>query len=182
MLLVSVLSPWRVLYVEPIRTKHSLDMPHEGRSILLGPQVEIESVNLVYVLLLVVHIVAGQVPCLLLVHNRCIDQKADQGRLQVVISDVGNMEVAIESVLLWSASMVRNFELGLVIIGIIVEVYVAPFGKALVRWSRGRMAEVIVTVCEAAPKQSVHAICVAAIIKADLTASKVIVLLVPQAW
>lgn len=70
------------------------------------------------------------------------------------MADIGNVEIAMEGILVWSACIVGNFELRLALCWAVVEVDIAALVEAVVRGARGWVIEVVVNVCEAAQVES----------------------------
>lgn len=52
-------------------------------------------------------------PCRLIGYSRGVDQEGAEVGLEVGMADIGDVQIAAESVLVWSASIVRDLQLGL---------------------------------------------------------------------
>lgn len=72
------------------------------------------------------------------------------------VSNGHGIEVAVEGVLLWSASMVGDLQLGLVVGGIVEEIDIAAATETVVRWLGGGIVEVVMDVGEAENEESTN--------------------------
>lgn len=88
-------------------------------------------------------------PCRLICHSRRVDQQGDKVGLKMGMSNVCDVQVAVEGVLVWRPCVVRDFELRLALSWIVKEVDIAAFVESVVSWSQGRIVEVVVNVGEA---------------------------------
>jgi len=123
-------------------------MTDECRGILLRPEVDIQAVELVEVLVLVAQVVAREVP-LLLILNEGVCVKCESSGMLVAVLQSDEIEGAGEGILLRCPGMVGYFELGLMGGGVVVDVQVAALAEAVVwRFTTG-VGQVVVNIGEA---------------------------------
>lgn len=105
--------------------------------------------QLVHVLLLIPLIQCRKMPCRLIGHSRRVDQQGNEVGLEVGMADVGDIQVAVEGILVWRSSMIRDLELRLTLSGIVEDIDIAALVETVVGWSQGRIVKVVVNVGEA---------------------------------
>lgn len=125
-------------------------MTQERRSIFLSPQVDVERVDLVEILLIVAFVVRAQVPFALVRDRRRIQSKSEQRWLLVrIFQALDCTQVPKEGILVWGPSMVGNLELRALLCRIVIDICIAAFREPMVKWLRRRVFEVVVDIRKA---------------------------------
>lgn len=100
-------------------------MTEKRRGIFLSPEIYIQSINLIQVLLLVPLIVTWYMPLLVTLHIRAINGECKKGRLFVRICQLRDMiEVARKGILVGRSGMVCYLDLGSTLVRILEEIQV----------------------------------------------------------
>ncbi len=139
---------WCVAEVESAGSHDGLEMTDEDRGILLRPEVDIQAVELVEVLLLVARVVSWETPLLLILDEGVYLQCEASGMLVAILRS-DEIERAGESILLRCPGMVGYFKLGVMGGGVMVDVQVAALAEAVVWWFTAGVREVVVNIGEA---------------------------------
>lgn len=125
----------------------TFQMTQKGCCILFRPQVDIQGVKLLQILLLVSDVISRQMPLALILHRR-VDFEGEQDRLLVRKVHLSFLETAGESILIRRAGMIGDLELGLLAVGTVIEVQIAAPSKAMMRGLGRWVGEVVVHVGE----------------------------------
>ena len=141
-------SRWCIFDLQPICGKCILQMPQQSRSILLRPEISIDCVNLVQILLLVPLIVARYMPLVMPLDTRSIYSDRKEGRLLVRVRYPCGVEIAGEGILIGRSGVVGYLKLDVLRVGVVVDVEIAALGESMVLRLCGRRREVVVNVCE----------------------------------